>query len=203
MTDRSFRCGFIAVVGRPNVGKSTLVNAILGHKISIVTPKPQTTRHRILAVDSRADCQLVFVDTPGLHRGARKAINRMMNRAAAGALADADVVLFVTEANRFTAEDADVLERLRSVSCPVIAVLNKIDRIQPKDTLLKLLDEMSKAGHAQFIIATHSPILLACPGASILSFDTNPVRQIEYENTDHYRIYKKFMKNPHKYIPAD
>lgn len=143
MTEQPFRCGFVAVVGRPNVGKSTLINAILGHKISIVTPKPQTTRHRILAVDTREDCQVIFVDTPGLHRGARKAMNRMMNRTAVSALIDADVVLFVTEANRWTAEDEDVLDRLRATSRPVIAILNKIDKVHPKEMLLQALDEMS------------------------------------------------------------
>jgi GTP-binding protein Era len=110
-----------------------------GQKISIVTPKPQTTRHRILAVDSRQDCQVIFIDTPGLHRGARKAMNRMMNRAAISALVDADVVLFVTEANRWTAEDQDVLQRLQSTSRPVIALLNKIDKIHPKEMLLQAL----------------------------------------------------------------
>ncbi len=134
----------MAVVGRPNVGKSTLVNAILGCKISIVTPKPQTTRHRILAVDSRRDSQVIFVDTPGLHRKARKAMNRMMNRTAVGALVDADVVLFVTEANRWTAEDQDVLDRLEATSRPVIALLNKIDKVHPKEALLQALAEMSE-----------------------------------------------------------
>lgn len=144
MTKNAFRCGFVAVVGRPNVGKSTLVNAILGQKISIVTPKPQTTRHRILAVDSRQDSQVIFVDTPGLHRKARKAMNRMMNRTAVGALIDADVVLFVTEANRWTVEDQDVLDRLKSTSRPVIALLNKIDKVHPKEALLQALAEMSE-----------------------------------------------------------
>jgi GTP-binding protein Era len=144
MSEQAHRSGFVAVIGRPNVGKSTLINAILGHKISIVTPKPQTTRHRILAVHSRPDCQIVFVDTPGLHRKARKLMNRMMNRTAAGALIDADVVLFMTEANRFTAEDQDVLKRLRSTSQPVIALLNKTDKVHPKEMLLEALSEMSQ-----------------------------------------------------------
>lgn len=144
MHERPFRSGFVAVVGRPNVGKSTLVNAIVGHKISIVTPKPQTTRHRILGVHSRPDCQIIFIDTPGLHRKARKAMNRMMNRAAANALTDADVVLFVTEAKGWTTEDQDVLKRLQCAKKPVIALLNKIDKVHPKEMLLQALSEMSE-----------------------------------------------------------
>ena len=143
MNEQAFRSGFVAVVGRPNVGKSTLINAIVGHKISIVTPRPQTTRHRILGVESRKDCQIIFVDTPGLHRNARKAMNRIMNRTAASALADADVVLFMTEANRWTVEDQDVVKRLQSTSQPVIALLNKIDKVHPKELLLETLAEMS------------------------------------------------------------
>jgi GTP-binding protein Era len=143
MSKQAFRCGYVAVIGRPNVGKSTLINAIIGHKISIVTPKPQTTRHRILAVDSRPDRQIVFVDTPGLHRKARKAMNRMMNRTAVNALIDADVVLFMTEANRWTVEDQDVLKRLQSTSQPVVALLNKTDKVHPKEMLLQALAEMS------------------------------------------------------------
>lgn len=135
------RCGFVAVVGRPNVGKSTLINAVMGTKISIVTAKPQTTRHRILAVHTSADTQIIFVDTPGLHRKAGKAMNRMMNRTAASALADADLVLFVTEAGRWTPEDGDVLRRLQSVTAPVIAVLNKVDLVKPKEQLLGVIAE--------------------------------------------------------------
>jgi len=138
-----FRCGFVAVVGRPNVGKSTLINSILGSKVSIVTPKPQTTRHRILGVDTRADYQAIYIDTPGLHRQAGKAMNRLMNRTAAQALLDADLVLFVSEAGRWTVEDQDVLERLSTVKVPVIAVLNKVDKVHPKETLLACLGEMS------------------------------------------------------------
>ena len=141
-----FRAGFVAVVGRPNVGKSTLINRIIGEKVSIVTSKPQTTRHRILAVRTTPDAQIVFVDTPGLHRKAEKAMNRMMNRTAASAIADADAVLFVLEADRFTAEDGDVLKRIQDRGRPVIAVLNKVDRIRPKERLLgyiAALDERS------------------------------------------------------------
>jgi len=130
------RCGFVAVVGRPNVGKSTLINAIMGTKVSIVTHKPQTTRHRILAVHSSATNQVIFIDTPGLHRQAGKAMNRLMNRTAAAALADADVIVFVSEATRWVEEDQDVLQRLKTCSAPVIAVLNKVDRVHPKERLL-------------------------------------------------------------------
>jgi GTP-binding protein Era len=140
--DKPFRCGFVAVVGRPNVGKSTLINAILGQKISIVTPKPQTTRHRILAVDSSKDRQIVFVDTPGMHRKAGKAMNRMMNRTATNALIDADLVLFMSVAGRWTDEDQHVLHRLESASAPVIALLNKTDKVHPKEQLLQELAGM-------------------------------------------------------------
>jgi GTP-binding protein Era len=143
MSESAYRCGFIAVVGRPNVGKSTLINTILGSKVSIVTPKPQTTRHRILGVDSHSDYQAIYVDTPGIHRKATKAMNRLMNRTAAHALIDADLVLFMTEANRWTPEDQDVLERLESIEAPVVALLNKVDRVHPKEALLGALAEMS------------------------------------------------------------
>ena len=144
MATAPFRAGFVAVVGRPNVGKSTLVNNVIGNKISIVTPKPQTTRHRLLAICNRDDAQIVFVDTPGMHRGAAKAMNRLMNRAAANALADADLILFVTEATRWTAEDEDVLQRILDTATPAIAVLNKVDRVHPKEALLRALEEMAE-----------------------------------------------------------
>ena len=144
MTRVISRCGFVAVVGRPNVGKSTLINAIVQAKVSIVTPKPQTTRHRILAVHTMGECQIVFVDTPGLHRHAAKTMNRMMNRTAANALADADLNLFVSEANRWTVEDQDVLNRLEKSQAPVIALLNKIDKVHPKEELLSVISTMSE-----------------------------------------------------------
>jgi len=137
------RCGFVAVIGRPNVGKSTLINAIMGTKISIVTHKPQTTRHRILAVHTDGDTQIVFVDTPGIHRKAAKAMNRLMNRTAVNALADADLVLFVVEATHWTDEDDDIVNRLRATETPVVAVLNKVDRVHPKERLLEAIATLS------------------------------------------------------------
>ncbi|MEM7432810.1 MAG: GTPase Era [Pseudomonadota bacterium] len=134
--------GFIAVVGRPNVGKSTMINAIMGRKVSIVTHKPQTTRHRILAIHNDGDTQMIFIDTPGLHRRAGKAMNRLMNRTATAALADADVVLFVCDAGVWTDEDEDVLARLRDVTVPVIVALNKIDKIHPREALFETLTTM-------------------------------------------------------------
>ena len=138
-----YRCGLVAVIGRPNVGKSTLINAVMGHKVSIVTAKPQTTRHRILAVHTGPDAQIIFVDTPGLHRKAGKAMNRLMNRTAANALADADVILFVTDATHWMPEDDDVLKRLRNAQAPVVAVLNKVDKVHPKEQLLNTIGLMS------------------------------------------------------------
>ncbi|MDH3305054.1 MAG: GTPase Era [Gammaproteobacteria bacterium] len=140
----AYRCGMVAVIGRPNVGKSTLINAIMGRKISIVTAKPQTTRHRILAVHTTADTQIIFVDTPGLHRRAGKAMNRLMNRIAANALTDADLVMFVSDATRWTAEDDDVLKRLKACRAPIVALLNKVDKVHPKETLFDTLRVMSE-----------------------------------------------------------
>jgi GTP-binding protein Era len=139
----AYRCGIVAVIGRPNVGKSTLINAVMGRKISIVTAKPQTTRHRILAVHTTDAAQVVFVDTPGIHRQAGKAMNRLMNRTAANALADADAILFVTDATRWTDEDDAALQRLQASRVPVIAVLNKIDRVQPREKLLATIADMA------------------------------------------------------------
>jgi GTP-binding protein Era len=148
MAETVFRCGFVAVVGRPNVGKSTLVNALVGRKVSIVTSRPQTTRQRVIGVASGASAQLLFVDTPGMHRRERRELNKLMNRSAQASLADADVVLIVVEAGRWTEEDDDVLARAQASGRPVMLALNKVDRIHPREALLPLLQEAS--GRADF-----------------------------------------------------
>ena len=137
------RCGFAALVGRPNVGKSTLLNALTGQKISIVTPRPQTTRHRVLGLVNLPQAQIAFVDTPGLHHQQSRALNRAMNRTAAAAALDADVVLLVIEAVRFGAEDELALTRARESWRPVIAVVNKIDALKQRDRLLPFLADLS------------------------------------------------------------
>jgi GTPase len=137
-----FRCGFAALVGRPNVGKSTLLNALIGQKLSIVTPRPQTTRHRVLGLHEDSKAQIAFVDTPGIHQGAKRALNRAMNRTAASVLADADVCVFVIEALQWTREDDLVLEHLVRSGRPVLAAVNKVDKINPRARLLPFLAEL-------------------------------------------------------------
>ncbi len=140
------RCGYVAIVGRPNVGKSTLLNHLLGQKISITSRKPQTTRHQILGIKTEQDYQVIFVDTPGLHRGGEKAINRYMNRAASAALRDVDLVLFVLDRTAFTEEDAMVLEQVKASGLATILVVNKVDLLEDKSVLLPHLQELAAMG---------------------------------------------------------
>ncbi|WP_455216936.1 GTPase Era [Kaarinaea lacus] len=140
----AFHCGYVAIVGRPNVGKSTLLNRILGQKISITANRPQTTRHRILGVKTMQHSQVVYVDTPGLHLGGKRAINRYMNRTASGSIADVDVIVFVVDAMRWTEEDDYVLEKLAQTRAPVFLAVNKIDTIQNKEDLLPHLQMLSE-----------------------------------------------------------
>ncbi|MDL4862420.1 GTPase Era [Halomonas elongata] len=138
-------CGFVAIVGRPNVGKSTLMNHILGQKISITSRRPQTTRHQVMGIKTEGDAQFIYVDTPGIHlleKDRNKAINRFMNQAATQALRDVDCVIFIIDRTRWTAEDQVVLERLATVEAPVILAVNKVDRLNDKATLLPWLDEV-------------------------------------------------------------
>ncbi len=144
MSAAVFRAGHVAIVGRPNVGKSTLVNALVGRKVTIVSAKPQTTRHRILGVVNRPEAQLVLVDTPGLHESARRVMNQYMNRVAISSSQDADVILFVIEAMRFTDADEWVWERVRGLKQPLFLVINKVDRVYPREGLLPFLEEMAE-----------------------------------------------------------
>ena len=143
MSETKQRCGYVAIVGRPNVGKSTLLNNILGMKLSITSRKPQTTRHQILGVKTTDEVQVVYVDTPGIHQRRGTAINKYMNRAATSVLNDVDVILFVVQVKQWTEEDQAIIEKLKSVDCPVVLVVNKMDKLQSKKELLPLISELS------------------------------------------------------------
>ncbi len=146
MSEAAPRSGFVAVLGRPNVGKSTLVNALLGVKLSITSRRPQTTRDRILGIKTRPDGQIVVLDTPGLHRAAGRALNRYMNRAAAAALEGADLVAMVVEALRWTPDDDAVLERVTGAAAKTVLVANKVDLVADKARLLPWLAEVNRRG---------------------------------------------------------
>ncbi|MFF7706771.1 GTPase Era [Pseudomonas sp. NPDC007930] len=140
MTDTPTRCGYVAIVGRPNVGKSTLLNHILGQKLAITSRKPQTTRHTMLGIKTEGAVQAVYVDTPGMHKANDKALNRYMNKTASAALKDVDVVIFVVDRTRWTDEDQLVLERVQYVEGPVILAINKLDRMEEKADLIPHLE---------------------------------------------------------------
>lgn len=138
-------CGFVAIVGRPNVGKSTLMNRILGQKVSITSRRPQTTRHQVMGIKTDGDAQYIYVDTPGMHimsKDRNKAINHFMNQAATQALRDVDCVVFIIDRTRWSDEDQAVLKRLEHVKAPIILAVNKVDRLQDKATLLPWLSEV-------------------------------------------------------------
>ncbi len=137
------RCGMVAIVGRPNVGKSTLLNHLLGQKLSITSRKPQTTRHQVLGVSTVENIQLVYVDTPGMHLGQSKAINRAMNKAAASALNDVDLTLFLCDRTKWTEEDDFVLELVGRQRTPVALVINKVDLMEQKNELLPFTEGLS------------------------------------------------------------
>jgi GTP-binding protein Era len=149
MTDRNtgmdepntgdYRCGYVALVGRPNVGKSTLMNRVLGQKLSIVTAKPQTTRQRIAGIKTSSRGQIVYIDTPGIHLAAKRALNRYMNRIARASFQDVDLILFLIEADRWTKQDEHVARVLSDAEVPVVLVVNKIDQISDKSRLLHFL----------------------------------------------------------------
>lgn len=183
MNDSTFYCGFVAIIGRPNVGKSTLLNHILGQKISITSRKPQTTRHQILGVKTSSTSQVIYVDTPGIHNRRSTAINRYMNRAANSVLNDVDLVLFVVQASQWTEEDEAVLSRLQDIKAPVLLVVNKIDKLADKNELLPFIERLT----------------------AMRQFDTViPVSALHAENIDQLEadVYERLPENE-AFFPAD
>jgi len=144
MSEEKNYCGFVAIVGRPNVGKSTLLNELLGQKISITSRKPQTTRHRIMGIHTEGPYQAIYVDTPGLHIEEKRAINRLMNRAASSSIGDVELVIFVVEGTHWTPDDEMVVNKLRDLKSPVLLAINKIDNVTDKSKLLPHLQFLSE-----------------------------------------------------------
>ncbi|MEW9798768.1 GTPase Era [Alteromonas sp. CYL-A6] len=151
-SEQTTYCGLVAIVGRPNVGKSTLLNRLLGQKVSITSRKPQTTRHRILGIDTEGNRQTVYVDTPGLHKEEKRAINRYMNRAASSSLADVGVVLFVVEGTRWTDDDEMVLNKVKASGLPCYLIVNKVDKVEDKEALMLQLQSLSQEHTFEHIV---------------------------------------------------
>lgn len=143
MNEAVQRCGVIAIVGRPNVGKSTLMNHLLGQKVSITSRKPQTTRHRIHGILTEDNCQMVFADTPGIHRDGGRALNKYMNQAAVSALGGVDIVCFMVDALKWTETDQYVLSLLPRDDTPVLLLINKIDTLDDKAQLLPHIERLA------------------------------------------------------------
>lgn len=143
MSDKSY-FGFVGIIGRPNVGKSTLMNHLLGQKISITSRRPQTTRNRVVGIDTQGAYQTVYVDTPGLHKEEKRAINRLMNRAAESALGDVELILLVVDATQWTEDDDMVFSKIENAHCDVVLVINKIDKVSDKSSLLPLIEKLSQ-----------------------------------------------------------
>src|ERR1700754_1470906 len=142
VVDDDFRCGYVALVGRPNVGKSTLLNALIGVRLSIVSHRPQTTRHRILGISSKPEGQILYVDTPGLHRGGKRAMNRSLNRAARAAITEVDLAVQVIEAGRWTDEDAAMYDALAQQDMPKLLAINKVDLQKDKTAMLPFVADL-------------------------------------------------------------
>lgn len=176
-------CGYIAIIGRPNVGKSTLLNHILGQKISITSRKPQTTRNRILGIKTKGSSQMVFVDTPGLHQNAKKALNKYMNRAATSVIHDVDIIIFVVEALQWQADDEWIFKKIKNLDLPLIIAINKVDKLPDKDLLLPFIQQIA----AKF------------PEATVL-----PLSALKNDNIDRLEdvISTMLPKNPH-FFPDD
>ena len=164
----NFQSGFIAVVGRPNVGKSTLINELIGQKLSITSHRPQTTRHRIHAIDTQINYQMIFVDTPGIHIGNKKAINSYMNKAASSSISEVDMILWLVEALKWTKEDKRVMEHLTKIKVPIILCVNKIDNLNTKDEILPYLENLGEKFQANEVF----------PLSAFKKNHTNDLRQL-------------------------
>ncbi len=145
-------CGMVAIVGRPNVGKSTLLNKLLGQKVSITSRKPQTTRHRIMGIDTEGQHQAIFVDTPGLHVEEKRAINRLMNRAASSSLAEVGLVLFLVDGTRWTEDDQMVMNKIKATNLPCWLLVNKSDNVKDKTELMSHLQWLNEQHDFQHIM---------------------------------------------------
>ena len=169
MSEPPYRAGHVAVIGRPNVGKSTLVNALVGAKISITSNRPQTTRHRLLGIATFPAGQLILLDTPGIHREQKRAMNRMMNRAARGALEGVDAAMLVVQAGRWDDEDGLAYDALKSAGIPVVLVVNQVDRLKDKSALLPYL---AKVSEGRDFASVHPVSALKALGLEALVRDT-------------------------------
>jgi GTP-binding protein Era len=158
------KSGFVAIIGRPNVGKSTLLNSLIGEKLSIISPKPQTTRWQILGIRTLKHAQIIYIDTPGLHKDEKRAMNRYMNRIASAVILDADVIVFMIDATSWRGEDELVLKKLHDSLKPVILVINKVDLLEDKTQLLPMIDKLKDKFHFTHLI---------------------PISAMKAENTEH------------------
>ena len=189
-------CGFVAIIGRPNVGKSTLLNHILGMKLSITSRKPQTTRHQILGVKTSGSIQTIYVDTPGIHQRRGTAINKYMNRAATSIINDVDIILFVVQAKQWTEEDDAIVEKIKHVDCPVVLVVNKMDKLENKKELLPMIESLSSKFNFTEII----------PASALSGINVNLLEQklalLLPENTHFYQSRGRLYLNFRKYKEA-
>lgn len=181
MSDKTYS-GHVAIVGRPNVGKSTLTNFLIGEKVSITARKPQTTRNRILGIRTDGHYQIAYVDTPGLHTGAKKALNKQLNRTASQAIFEVDIVCFMVEAGKWLEDDEWILKRLTDLEKPVILVINKIDKLKNQNDLFPYIDSLQNKYHFADIIS-----ISAKSGKRVVEFE---------------KIIKKFLpEGPHLFDP--
>jgi len=185
--ESTHRFGHVALIGRPNVGKSTLLNALLGTKLSIVTPKPQTTRHRILGIVTRDDAQVAFVDTPGLHQGGRRALNRQLNRVARQVPDEADVLVHVVDGVRWREEDEAVWKLVAAQAAPCLLAVNKVDKLEQKSALLPFAAEITRErryASVHFIAARRGDGVPALLDEIVALLPHGPAAYAEDEFTD-------------------